>query len=386
MKQQRTLIYLKATEQPQASWVRWNENNEIVQSVEQGDLEQLSEFTNDTIYVVLPNEDVVLTYTILPKLTRQRLLQALPFALEDQLIPDVDELHFAIGKQQAGGAVPVAIVSKEKMRAWINLFQTLGLNPTAFIPAIFLLPLTTGEWHVNTGTEECLVRTSFWTGFACEKSQLDTWLSLKKIEDKLTELPPITYSELSRLQLLETQGEKLPASLTLNLLQGEYQPKRQTGRTRNLWRMITSLLLTCVILALISNSISFLILRGEASHLEKEISKIYFHQFPKANSLVAPKERMAEKLRKLEGSGGKNIYFVLIAELGKSLMKSPGIKIQHLAFNDQRLNLEITATSFDQVDEMIHLLTQAGLSVKQQNATTVGTQVKVTLILSAGKL
>lgn len=58
-----------------------------------------AEATGKEIIILVPAEDVLLTIVQLPDMSKTRLLEALPFALEDQLIADIDTLHIAHGKK-----------------------------------------------------------------------------------------------------------------------------------------------------------------------------------------------------------------------------------------------------------------------------------------------
>ena len=185
MMQNHIIIYLhtvQETEDMTASWITFDASGTIVQTIAHGNLSQLSTNHENNVYVVLPMQDILLTSTHLPKMSRQRLMQALPFALEEELIDDVSELHFSVGEYQQDNTLPVAIVSKQKMAMWLHLFEQLNITPHAFIPAIFILPLpyTDNSWQINDYNNSCIVRTGKWSGFACEQDNFDTLLALKQ--------------------------------------------------------------------------------------------------------------------------------------------------------------------------------------------------------------
>ena len=114
---QKTIIYLDPFIAPQASWVTVNSSNHIVQTVMQGNLYDIPASENNDIIVIVPAQDILLTAAQLPKLNASRLQQALPFALEEHLIDDVSQLHFAIGEYQTDGTYPAAVVTQQK---WMN--------------------------------------------------------------------------------------------------------------------------------------------------------------------------------------------------------------------------------------------------------------------------
>ena len=93
----KVIIYLNAADFNQSCWFM-NGAHHV------GDLASLTSAVVDKeVIVVVPARDVLLISAQLPKMNRSRLLQALPFALEEQLIDDVEDLHFAAGVEQANG-------------------------------------------------------------------------------------------------------------------------------------------------------------------------------------------------------------------------------------------------------------------------------------------
>ncbi|MEO5561240.1 MAG: type II secretion system protein GspL, partial [Dokdonella sp.] len=70
------------------------------------------------IVVLVPAEDVLLTEVKLSARNRAQLLQALPYAIEEQLLGSIEEQHFAAA-QGSGDTFGAAVVAKEKMRAWL---------------------------------------------------------------------------------------------------------------------------------------------------------------------------------------------------------------------------------------------------------------------------
>lgn len=383
MKQERLFIYLHARD-AQASWIITDDTHKIIQSVADGDLNQLTNTDDKDVYVIVPAQDVLLTQATLPKLSRQRLLQALPFALEEQLIDDVDTLHFAIGEQQSDGNLSVAIISRQKITAWLENLAALGIAPRALIPAIFLLPYMPSHWQINTDHHHCLVRTGKFSGFACELDNLEILLELKLNEEPEKGTLNLIRTHLSEQQLLERSTGEWLSSPWINLLQGSYQAKPPSTKTKKIWQYAAYLAIACVTIGFFNHLVSFFMLNRQANKIEAEINQIYMRNFPQAKSIVAPRERMEDKIRKLAGQAHKNNLLALLGELGKGLSEAPGIRIQNMDFREQQLTLEVTAATFDNLDAFTRSLSQQGLAVKQQNAATVGEQVKATLMIRAG--
>src|SRR3977135_529394 len=58
------------------------------------------------ICVLVPGTDVLLTEPEVPMKAGTKLHQVVPFALEEQLADDIDDLHFAIGNEQGAVILP----------------------------------------------------------------------------------------------------------------------------------------------------------------------------------------------------------------------------------------------------------------------------------------
>jgi general secretion pathway protein L len=383
MMRNRTVIYLHETE-PHASWVIMDKSQKIIQSVSHADLHTLSHTEDSDVYVFVPAQDILLTEAILPKLTRQRLLQALPFALEEQLIADVSELHFAIGEQQADGNLPVAVVSQQKMASWLNLLSDAKIAARALIPAIFVLPDIANQWQINIDGEHCIIRTGKFSGFACEKENLETLLELKLAEELDRQSIQLNRTHFSPSQLLEKITPTIDSLPNINLLQGAYHPKPQSAQIKKIWILASLLAIGWVATNVFGELVSFYMLNHQANKINTAINQIYHSNFPQSKSIVTPRERMTEKLHAVSGESNKNNVLAILGHLGKALAEARGIRILNLDYREQKMVLEVSAGAFDNIDTLTHLLTQQGLGIKQQNATTEGSQVKATLLISAG--
>ena len=65
--------------------------------------------------VLVPGTDVLLAEPVLPLKSGAKLAQVVPFALEEQLAADVEDLHFAVGKRDSRPGTPVAAVARTRM-------------------------------------------------------------------------------------------------------------------------------------------------------------------------------------------------------------------------------------------------------------------------------
>jgi len=348
------------------------------------------------VCAIVPAQSVLLTYAKLPKLNRHRMLQALPFALEDQLLAELNDLHFAIGPYQTDG-LPVAIVTKEKMAAWLAMLNELGIKPSAMTPESLAIPYTPNQWNIIVHDDIAIIRTELFSGFACDKNNLADMISLTLNESlpAPTQINIINYTEndLTVTTAVKTNERKVSSKhfLTdmhsaenpaINLLQQQYQARLSSAQNKKIWRLSAYLGIATISLLLIGNLVSFFILHKQVSGLDNSISKIYKHHFPLATTVTAPKERMTEKLNKLSNQNGNNRLLLWLAYVGKSLQQAPSVRLSQMDFHNNQLNLQLTASNSDNLDAFTQSLNSQGLDVRQQDVAVVGSNIKGTVIIT----
>src|SRR5690606_2628720 len=86
-----------------------------------------------------------------------RLQAALPYAFEEFLAEDVDQLHFAAGTRRESGRVPVSIVSRETLDEWQRRLAEAGLGPAAMIPENHGLARLPGTISMLVAEQEVMV-------------------------------------------------------------------------------------------------------------------------------------------------------------------------------------------------------------------------------------
>lgn len=395
--QEKLIIFLHADTSP--DWVVVNQDSTCSNLTVSGDTSELAALANQReVLVIVPSEDVLMAPVVLPKMNRIRLQKALPFALEEQLIDEIDQLHFANGDYQENGELPVAVVSYEKMQVWLTLIAGWNIKADAFIPSILSVPFEDNVIHIVIN-EVANVRTAMYKGFACDVDNLTTCFNLAitdsgqipstiKIhnataypyKDKLKISSFVEEQMLSKDELLTLLAKTVINASTLNLLQGEYKTKKtRMPEMQRLIKAATVLAASWLLLLFLYPFISYLILSSRLHQIDGEIKTIYQHHFPAASNMSAPKIRMDDKLRKLEGGAGQNRFLILLGYIGKGVASADNVKLKRLDFQNGQVSLEITAASSESFSGFTGFLASEGLDVKQQNATLSGSHVNATV-------
>src|SRR3974390_2754720 len=72
------------------------------------------------VCVLVGGADVVLADPAGPAKAGAKLQQLVPYALEEQLADDIEDLHFALGKRPSDSSrVPVAVVARALLDQWL---------------------------------------------------------------------------------------------------------------------------------------------------------------------------------------------------------------------------------------------------------------------------
>lgn len=398
---QETLIIYLASEQP--DWAIVDEAGHVRQSAMQDQPDGLASIAEEKrVIVVVPAEDVLLTRANMPPLTGTKLAQAIPFVLEDQLINEIETLHFAISERQANQYYPVAVVTHEKMQQWLNQLTEWHIKPDVILPASLALPVAQTTWHAAIIKDQAIVRTSQFSGFAADISQLAAWLGsatasqselprILYLQDYQAALPdqfiaslnlpfPVECQQKAQTAWLSDMAAQVVHASAINLLQGPYARKKAVFPSFNkLWKITIGLAVAWVALLILYPVISYFMLNSRLNQMESQINTIYFRHFPQASAVIAPKVRMQEKMARLSSGINNNRLLRLLAFVGEALKKTSSIKLKRLDFQNNQLTLELSAASSDDFAAFIDSLNRQGLNVKQQNATIDGARVNAVL-------
>src|SRR5204863_460523 len=111
----------------------------------------------EEIIVWTPAAETLFLRARLPTRSAAKIVQALPFALEEQLIDPPERLHFAFA-HEADGALAVAVTRRERMESWLAALTAAGLAPTQLAPVTLSVPLAERAWTLAFVDGEIVLR------------------------------------------------------------------------------------------------------------------------------------------------------------------------------------------------------------------------------------
>jgi general secretion pathway protein L len=376
-----------------ASWVAVDETGALLGPTMHGDLAAaLSAAAGRQIITLVPALDVLRTRVEVPvKGGAARLLQAVPFALEEQLAEDVDVLHFAIGGRDADGRVPVAVVRREIMDGLRARFTAAGVPPDriyAESDAVAAMPNTVTlliQDDCSVLAEPDGVVTALDT--AELGALLDLWLSRRGAADgqavaphlvvygspqALASLEPVWESLGTRVESLEVRSlaegalPRLAAQIVttpgINLLQGPFAQRSSLWIYWPAWRMAAMLLVAITVLGLVTQLAQLRRMRGEIAALDRSIDQAFHYVFPDAGPVQDARAQLSSRLQQLggQGAGGSHEFLDALRIIAQAVNSSGQAHVESVNYRTGTMELRIRAPTVEALDKIQQQVTQAG--------------------------
>jgi len=349
------------------------------------------------LVVLVSSTDVRLTSVSVPARQAAKVLQAAPYALEDQLAEDVDTLHFALGPRQADGHYPVAIVGKNKMEEWLTPFRAAGLMPDVLVPATLCLPeATDSRWSALAEPGHITVRSSGYNGFGCVDEDLPLFLDMAD-PDKHAQLriliPRSFHGDFTQLgwpvELLPGFAEPMEALLqnyhqdsNINLLQGAYSLREDFKRLWQPWRIAAMLAAIWIVLAGVNHGVQAFKLKHQVDAQQKENIQRFQQLFPSETRIVDLSVQAEQQFKRLKGDGAHGSLLPLLGTLSTALTATPGLLLQSVQFREGALFVALTGTDLQQLEALRGWFAQhhgANIEVQSANAGNDGVQIRIKL-------
>ncbi|MES1196684.1 MAG: type II secretion system protein GspL, partial [Steroidobacter sp.] len=296
-----------ADETPQAQWMLVDAQHNRMGAVVTGSLQEAGALAANRKVVAVVNGSTVLhTEPVLPPLKGgTKLQQVVPFALEDQLATDVEELHFAIGKRSHGPGTPIAVVSHQQIQQWLFELQAAGLQPVAVVTDTSSVPVSNDGITVLIDNGRVIMRRADAAPTSLDISPLNEALQLLFPEFTETAvsiyMPEAEYDrqqtviEALRVTVPNLQVKLLPEGAlplfaaqtlkgdNLNLLQGVYEPKRDLRNELAPWRTAAMFVGALFCLHLIVTGIHWWQLKQQETKLDQKITETFSQGMPGAS-------------------------------------------------------------------------------------------------------
>jgi general secretion pathway protein L len=366
---------------------------------------------SDHLELVVPASIVLLTSVKLPPVRGAKLRQMLPFAVEEQVLQDPEQVHVAAGPRQPDGSTPVAVIEKVWLRSVLDTLKQNGLVPQRVLIETLLPNFEPGSWTLAWSGAESFVRTGTYSGFALNAVSeaippLELAQALKLAREQQNAPQPIVVRPIagdsgSAPPKTELWADALGTSVVLDrewdfassatptasidLLQGDFA---QTLGVKDLLPRLKPALALVGLIALLHGGAAgfeWWQLTREKQALENQMVQTVRGVFPDAKvdkDIVATVlQARIDNLRSAAGETNPGDFLPLLQQLAPLVRATPGTKVKNVSYQDGELRADLLLPSEASADALKGQALQgpAQLNIEAVNRSASGNEARIVL-------
>ena len=359
------------------------------------------------VIVLVPGAEVLLTQAQLPPArSGAKLQQLVPYALEEQLAEDIDELHFAIGRRSAT-RTPVAVVARRKMDEWLALLKASRIEPAALYADSELLPANPTQAVALLEGDSVTVRLPSGgvlmlpleaigevlesaPGADAAARGLILYAGSQEWERRSGEVEALRERfEDIQVQLLPGDplllfARQLPAACATNLLQGPYAPVSAAASGWRTWRAAAVLLAALVALHLIGKGVELLTLERLNGRLDAAIDQVFHAAMPGTEDTEEARRRMELRLKQVRAGEAAGGFLTALGALAQARGTAPGTRLEGVSFTSGVLELKLSAPSIETLNRLAQALERRGWQARVTSGTPHGSGFEGSIRMSRG--
>ena len=378
----------------------------------------------DNTEVVIPADWVSFTPAILPAGNRKRVLDALPYLIEDHLMASPETVHVVVTENFVNNKVGLtkeipstilASIDKQKLSDVLKFLKQNGISPNRLLPTTLIPKLTPNCWSLVCDDQAFFVRTAQNKGLALMFDDENTKLQAPPLalqfainQANATQTAPneiFIYgnaaNESNQLDLSDWSSQlgvpfvqkssdwKSTPPLThakdgMNFLQGQFEPANQGWAALSQAKPALWLASLTVLISLIGSGIDWAHKSVEKNRLDKTMKTLFISTFPDATNIVDAPLQMQRKLNEMQHSSGEtdgNDFLPLLAKVSERTGGLAEVSVIDYATNQLTLNLQ--ANSEDAARNLAQKVSILGQVISLQNLKTSNNVVTYQLVVKA---
>ncbi len=404
-----TLVVRLSPQDPErGSWVAVDPQGRRVGPPGAGELSDAGpQASGRRVVVLVPAADVLLTRVSLPVRGTSRILKALPFALEEQLAEDVEDLHFAAGTALPDGRIGAAAVNREQLAAWMDALRDAGLEPQVVCSEAEGVPDVPNHLSWILESDRCMARSAgelpvvlevdsvqealrFGPGFPDggeNGRHLSVYLT-GEARERFGEALEGLRAELTSLEvrllpdgILPHLASTVASQSPVNLLQGEFAPRTNVDKLWKPWRLPAALAAGLVLVGIGAQAVELSRLKAEEARLDQAIAAAFDKAMPGAR-MVDARAQIERRLAIASGVGAEanESFLAALDALGAALATTPGVRLEAISYRSGTLDLRLEAPSVDALEAIRQGVARSGrfaASIQQANPRDTGVEGRI---------
>lgn len=346
---------------------------------------------NRAVIVLVPASEVLSTSVDIPIKGGARLRAALPFALEEQLADDVEKLHFASGERRTSGLLPVAVVAREKMLAWLEILRAAGIVAEQMIPENHGLARIPGTLSMLVAEDRIMFNDGAESEFVLQGVKPSDALAVAGVLRDSTAAEGqssghlLVYCEPGadaqyaqdwnalRHELTSVDINLLPdgvlprlavtvaAGRGVNLLQGRYGARTDYQGLLEPWKYVAALLLALFLVGFAGKGVDYYRLTREQAFIKEQFTDQYQQIRPgDARDIDDPARILAEMRGSRGAPAAAQLFLPSMYQLSEALSQNPAAKIEAISYRAGVIDIRLTAPDVATLDNIQRLVSASG--------------------------
>ncbi len=386
------VVIRPGAEDQAVQWILVDSNGTRLSGLASGSLAEAAATIGErAIIALVPSVDLLTTSVHIPARSNARIKAALPFALEENLAEDVENLHFATGERRENGRLPVVVVAKDKMATWLERLNEAGIEPSILAPDNHGLAKIPGTLSMLIDEDTIIYNDGADTEFAMQGVKPSDVLvfagqlgeTQKEDEENSGHLVVFCTAEQEerlshdwlalRNELHSVDVNILPdgvlpklavtvaAGHGINLLQGRFGKTTEYGTLFRPWKTAAMLLLMLGAIGMAMKGAGYYKLLEDEAALRAQFNAEYRLLRPDdAREIVDPLATVVSLRRSLGGSGAPQVFLPSLRELGAAMAANSAANIETISYRAGVIDLRLTAPDVATLDNIQKAVSASG--------------------------
>jgi general secretion pathway protein L len=378
----------------------------------------------DNVYLIglIPGDEALLCFADIPARQTRFVMQALPYAVEEQIAQDIESVHLALGPRDENG-FRVAAIDRGAMATWSARFsgwehvQLEGIYPDAA-----LLPQTEGGWTLCLDGDDVLLLSDRGEWLRMQADNLTMFagtLAIPPADEVVAEIPVTVYGTVAdferhdeplkalsgtgRLKISRNALEiPVPELLAhsfhqhlanpINLCQGNYSVRADGAGSLGPWRPLIAVASLWFILQVGLEIGMGWYYQQQAEEINQQAMSIYRQYFP-GDRTASPgnvKRIVQGQMNQLQ-SGSTTVGFVdLLKYTGEQYRQTAAgdgsVTFNSINYSRNRgeLVVDVRASDYSKLNALRSGLTSAGLEASIGSVVNEANGARGRLTVSGG--
>ena len=385
-------------------WMVCNSDGHVIVNPVSGELSQATAMsTGRKVAVILPANEVLVTESDAPAKSASKLAQVIPYALEERVADEIENLHFALGERDSvTGRVPVVVIARARIDERLAELRAAGLNPSAIYSEASLLPAMPGQMIALLDGDSLTLRSAdgaplvmpalsindaFEIALASQPAPIpgleasapglliyaghDEWQAHEQAVDAWRDRFTGVKVQLLPHGPLSVLAPAAAAGDAVNILQGSMAVSSPMEKGWRAWRVAAVLAGVLLCLHLGSRFFELQRLKKTEATLNASIEDAFRAAMPGAQNTTDARRRIAQRLEEVR-SGGGGALLPALAALAVARNAAPSTTIEGINYREGVLDLRVIAPDAASLDAIGQQLRAASWQADIKDLTASG--------------